>query len=178
MKTYKFILAIVAIWGISWYLQLPSQMNENIPKTYEDSLYIEYIDYRFKADSMLSKYNSKITGEMLAEGWLETKREYSVDVPLELALAQAQLESSFGNSRLALVNKNPYNIMGKGGFAKYSSMNEGVKAYYKLMATNYLRCKSKDELLRNFTNCNGHRYASSDSYEVALRRQINRYNMY
>jgi uncharacterized FlgJ-related protein len=108
-KKIYFITILLFVWLVGWYSQLPNGVNANVSKTYEDTLYTEYCSYRVKADSILSNYKSRITGDMLADSWIDVKREYNVDVPLELALAQAQLESSFGNSRLAISNNNPYN---------------------------------------------------------------------
>jgi hypothetical protein len=36
------------------------------------------------------------------------------------------------------------------------------------MAKKYLKCKSVEELLLNFTNCEGHHYAESGEYEIKM----------
>jgi flagellum-specific peptidoglycan hydrolase FlgJ len=42
-----------------------------------------------------------MTGRMMADAWHQTLENYNVDVPLKLALAQAHLESGFGQSDLS-----------------------------------------------------------------------------
>jgi hypothetical protein len=67
--------------------------------------------------------------------------------------------------------KNPFNVgntdSGKNKY--FSTVQEGVCAYYDLMVRRYLTSgKRAGDLLKNFVNVNGHRYASGE-YEPKLR---------
>lgn len=135
----------------------------------------EYYKYLEKANSILSQYNTKMTGTMLAEAWHSTMENYGVDVPVELALAQAHLESGFGVSDLATRKNNPYSLRSGKSYATYKDLQSGINAYYKIMAKNYLKCKSIDQLLKNFSTCDGYRYAGSKNYEYKLKSQILKY---
>jgi hypothetical protein len=94
-------------------------------------------------------------------------------LPVELALAQAQWESSMGLEGKSPKN-NPYNIgeTDNGTVRYFKSTFDGIQAYYYVMCNNYLSCRKTEELLVNFVNCNGRRYASSETYET------NMYNLY
>lgn len=114
--------------------------------------------------------NTPITGQLLAECARIAYDSTGIVVPLDLALSQAQWESSMGRRGLSAKN-NPYNVGEWDGKTtrKFTSTKEGVLAYYMLMVKNYLNHKNVDELLVSFTNNNGHRYASNPHYEKNLK---------
>ncbi len=107
-----------------------------------------------------------ITGKILSTCAKNTYDSTGVIVPLELALSQAQWESGMGRFGKS-AECNPYNIgeWDRGTMWKYSTTEKGVQAYFNLIAKDYLSNKSVNQLLINFVNENGHRYASSPSYE-------------
>jgi len=120
-----------------------------------------------------------ITGKMLEKSAKETYEKTGKLIPLELALAQAQFESSMGREGRS-PQTNPYNV---GEFDNKTTMTfdkteDGVDAYYKLMANDYLNDKKPDELLKNFVNKNGHRYAKNPKYEAGLKTQIGYINRF
>jgi len=143
----------------------------------EDTKCEEYYIYLETADSILSQYNTKMTGRMLAESWHSTLENFGVDVPVKLALAQAHLESGFCRSELSIQKNNPYSLRSGKSYARYSSLQQGVDSYYKLIAKNYLSCKNIDQLLKNFSTCDGYRYAGSKNYEIKLKNQIKEYDL-
>lgn len=109
-----------------------------------------------------------VTPEMLASAEEKTYHDSGVDVPIDMSLAQAQLESRFGTlGRRAIQHRNPYNW---GEFddgttlREFPTWQEGVQAYYNQMARNYLRSK-----LRDFQ---GSVYATRPGYEQDLENQI------
>jgi hypothetical protein len=135
---------------------------------YIDSL---FLDYEKRANFyLLNKFkDSPIKGYMLATSAKDAYLSTGVFLPVELALAQAQIESGMGMVGRT-PDKNPFNI---GEYDTHTEMRfkntyEGVNAYYKYMTSNYLSCKPIDILLKNFTNCNGYRYASKQNYEEEL----------
>ncbi len=151
--------------------------NLDIPTTnQEDEKCEEYYVYLQTADSILSNYKTKMTGKMMADAWYLTLENYEVDVPVKLALAQAHLESGFGQSDLSLRKNNPYSLKSGKSYAKFTTLQDGVNSYYRTMATKYLKCKTLEQLLRNFSTCQGYRYAGSKNYEVKLASQMQEYD--
>lgn len=172
--SFKLILTIALI-SVSFFA--PTKPINTVKQTSikNDTLCNDYWVYRGTADTILKQHKSAMSGKMMADAWYLIKQEYGVEVPLKLALAQAQMESMFGTSSLSCKTKNPYNIVGKNGYVKYNSVKDGVTAYYRIMATKYLKCKTVDNLLKDFTNCKGHRYAEHEGYEKLISTQINYY---
>ncbi len=137
----------------------------------------EYYDYIIEADLVLSSKNTKMTGKMLADAWYETLVNYNIDVPVTLALAQAYLESGFCTSKLSKQKNNPYSLKSGKSYATYSTLESGISSYYKVIAKRYLKCKTIDQLLVNFSTCEGYRYAGNKNYEYTLRSQIQSYDV-
>jgi len=142
----------------------------------EDSLCMQYHDYQNKANTILRNYpKSDMNGKVFADAWIKAYKKWGVDIPIELALAQAQIETGFNNGKF---RNNPYNIRPGGSkYTSYNTLYDGVWAYYRLMAKDYLKCKTLTQLLKKggFVNCNGHRYASYQYYEETLVRQMSYY---
>ena len=172
--SFKSILATTLI-GVAFFTPTKPINTVKQSSIENDTLCEDYWVYRYTADTILKQYKNAMTGKMMADAWYAMKQEYGVEVPLKLALAQAQMESMFGTSSLTRKTKNPYNIVGKNGYVKYSSVKSGVTAYYRLMATKYLKCKTTEDLLEDFTNCRGHRYAEYEGYEKLISTQMNYY---
>lgn len=139
--------------------------------------------YLNEAHDVLEHYPKRnIEAWMMADAYIYCLEEYNIEVPLNIALAQGLWESGFGKTN----KNNPFNINPKCVKGKthksYSNLfispEEGVSEYYKLMCENYLSCKTEKQLLYNFTNCGGSRYAQSPTYESALRRAIKMFENY
>lgn len=178
---YTFLAACVAFLfiasGVLEYRYNNLNNNNEFNKVnYYDSEHIkQYYLYKHISDSILNVYKSPIKGYMIADAWKNTYLYKNIDVPFSLAMSQLQLESSFGKSRIAKKYNNPFNIMGKKDFILYNTLEEGIQAYYDLIAGKYLSCKSVEELTINFVNCSNNRYAESPTYEQSLKPLINKY---
>ena len=70
--------------------------------------------------------------------------------------------------------KNPFNIGNTGKKEnQLNSFQEGVDLYYDLMARKYLvKGKTANDLVNDFKNAEGNRYASSTEYEIGLKNLI------
>jgi uncharacterized membrane protein len=165
--------------------------NKVISKSYNNNLITkesthptknkEWIDSTFKDYTLRAKLylnkpffkESPIKPEILTLCARNAYDSTAILLPVELALAQAQWESSMGLEGKSPKN-NPYNIgeTDNGTVRYFKSTFDGIQAYYYVMCNNYLSCRKTEELLVNFVNCNGRRYASSETYET------NMYNLY
>lgn len=112
--------------------------------------------------------DSDIDGYYLAEKCLE------YGVPPAFAIAQAHIESHFGKHGWAKQTNSVWNM---GAYDNqrpitwYDSADSSIVPYLKTLKRDYLLNRTVDELLLNFVNVNGHRYASTPSYERELSFQ-------
>lgn len=128
----------------------------------------------------VSKYKNplQITGDMLANGAKSAFLKTGNYVPPELALSQLLMEGGLtGNQNSRPIRtKNPFNVgnIDSGSNVIHNDVQSGINAYYNLISTKYLSDGKKvSDLLNNFVNLSGNRYASSKSYESKLSRISN-----
>ena len=124
-----------------------------------------------------------ITGEMMAKSAKMVFERYKRYVPAELALSQLVLEGGVGNGNMnsrPIKTRNPFNVgnTDSGANVFYNDVQAGIDRYYDLMARRYLvGGKTATDLINNFVNKDGNRYASSSDYErglTSLVAQVNR----
>jgi len=186
-KSYLLMTIVVSIFiGIIVGTQLTTTITKYISTSNNKMIGTpEWVDstfqnYEKRAEIYLSKYDkSPIKPAMLRLAAHNAYDSTGVILPVELALAQAQIESSMGTKGRSPIN-NPFNVgeYDNGTVLYYDNTFEGIQAYYYLMCRVYLRCKDVDILFKNFTNCNGKRYASSPNYEIKVEQQFNNIQRY
>jgi hypothetical protein len=132
--------------------------------------------HKADADKYLKRFpKTPITAEMLQKAHDKALKETGVHVPIELVLAQAQFETKFATEiKRPGQRTNPFNVgeEDKGTTKRFKNIQDGIDAYYSLMARKYLKGKNVDGLTKNFVNDKGQRYASDKKYEQKIGNQI------
>jgi len=114
-----------------------------------------------------------ITGAMMATGAKQAFDKYQKFVPAELALAQLATEGGIGNNdpnSRPIKTRNPFNVgnTDNGDNVVHNDVQSGINTYYNLIANNYLgKGKTANDLVNNFINHTGQRYAGPD-YEKSV----------
>ena len=138
-----------------------------------------YRTYVEICDAFISKNNPNplgITGEMMVKGAKGAFDRYKRYVAPELALSQLVLEGGIKNGNTnsrPIRTKNPFNVgnVDTGANIFHNDVQTGIDAYYNLIAKNYLgKGRSAKDLLNNFVNKSGNRYATAPNYERILNK--------
>lgn len=134
-----------------------------------------YAQYAEICDAFLSKYSNplNISGEMLAFSARRAFKRYRNYVPPELALGQLMLEGGINNedpNSRPIRTRNPFNIGNTDRRSKsYNDVQEAIDDYYRLIASKYIgKGKTATNLITDFVNKRGERYATDPNYENKL----------
>ena len=137
------------------------------------------------AQKWINKTNpaSPIKGEMLANGAKAALEAHGSYIPPQLALAQLTNEGGLSKdtSVKPVRTKNPFNVgnVDSGAVVKHNDWQSGINAYFNSMAKSYVvpgKGKTAPNLLKNFVNVNGQRYASAPDYEKKIAATVNSIN--
>lgn len=185
-KSYFIIICIIAIVLINSSIKRSSNKHiesiEVIDTTYveEDTLNDIYIESRERLIESVDNYikSTAPTSVIDSEYLVDMCDLYDVDI--RLVLAQGHLESHFATRGTAAKTNSMFNIGAYDGHSAsrqirngfgYIDPNYSIEPYLKTLKTNYLvNGVTEEDLLNNFVNKHGWRYASSKEYERKLQR--------
>lgn len=133
-------------------------------------------------DNYISKVSPK--SKIDAETLFNLCDNYNIDV--RFVMAQGQIESHYATAGTAAKTNSIFNVgaydghsaerQRKNGFG-YSNPNESIEPYLILLRNYYLvNGKSEHDLMNNYVNRRGKRYASDIYYEKSLKTVYNRIN--
>lgn len=123
-----------------------------------------------------------ITGEMMSNSAKKSFDKYGSYIPPELALAQLLQEGGISNESQKsrpIRTKNPFNVgnTDSGENEYHGTVESGIDRYFNLVAKRYLTGgKTADDLLQNYVNVNGLRYAGK-GYEISLSKIVPKANL-
>ena len=102
------------------------------------------------------------------------------DIDINFVLAQGHIESHFGTQGLARKTNSVWNVLAYDSLSyeeisdkgKYHSPDASIEPYLSLLKERYINGNVTEyDLLVKYVDKNGKRYASSKTYEDAVRKQ-------
>ena len=180
--SFIFILILYAIIIGLITFQLSKHKSDFWYAIYQERTELKYWSSKDSLVTAIDNYIITTAPESTVDGLflLNKCQEYNVD--LVFVLAQATLESHFGTTGMAKKTNSVFNVGAYDGKSshtisskyKYENPNLSIDPYLTLLNDSYLEGKSEEELLSNFVNKDGKRYASYKNYEKELQIIIKR----
>ena len=191
LKFYKItLIIIISILSIFLVFFIRKEIKESF--RYRIAYYMqleyeqEYWNCRGDVIEEIKKFIDKnAPGNKLSPYVLLTECDrYNVDI--RFVLAQGLLESHYGTKGLAKKTNSVFNMGAFDGHGfdkiigkyKYPDPNASISPYLKTLVKRYIvDGKTEWDLLNNFVDINGKRYASYKNYESELKSTIGRINV-
>jgi hypothetical protein len=137
----------------------------------------DWAQYAKDADAYLKFFpGTPMNGALLAKCAKRTFDHTGTLVPIDFVLAQGQAESSLGTDPHHRNPKtNPFSVGEDDDRTTqhFKGIEGGVQAYYNLVARKYLNGKTVDQLLANYVDTTGQRYATDKKYEQKMSKRVN-----
>jgi len=153
-------------------------VDEPTTQEYEEAI-TKYNDDRNALAVEVSNYINSIapTSEIDPFKFIDLCSEYEID--LIFAMAQGQLESHYATRGTAARTKSVFNVGAYDGHSSdrqkrngfgYDDPNDSIEPYLQLLKNDYLvNNKTVQDLMNNYVNYLGMRYASNRKYESQMR---------
>lgn len=191
MKKGQYILlALICFcfvgWGITQDIQI-TKLKQHHTIKYEKYSYpydcmmeaeLNYLETKTKLVKEVQNYISSVAPTSNVRGYaiVEECMKYNTDICF--VLAQGEIESHFGTLGLGSKFNNVFNVdvhdkvKGEHDMNKkyiYEYPNQSIEPYLQLLNNKYLVGKLESDLMQNYVDINGSRYASDEDYEEKMR---------
>ena len=156
----------------------PEQTGYDTATEYIRELHVQYNGVKAELVSVTQCYIDSVAPNSGLRALVLVENCEKYGIPITFTLAQGEIESHFGTTGLAFRTNSVWNVGAFDNYNysdiqhKFSNPNDSVVPYLKLLATNYLPNKTIEDLLENFIDINGNRYASDTLYESKLQSKI------
>jgi flagellum-specific peptidoglycan hydrolase FlgJ len=153
-------------------------------EVYQEESRLRYDSLLLELSNEIDAYISKVSnGASSLSGIVVATQCIEHDIDICFVLAQGEQESHFGTQGVARKTNSVFNVFAFDGHSynkinangKYNHPNDCVEPYLKLLKRDYLvDGKTEFDMLHNYVNKNGARYASAESYEDSLCNKMNK----
>lgn len=185
-EEYLILLIPIIFIAVMWFIDTRPRSATNNDLTIEwiEENHLKYYETKSNLVDEVQHYIDSVSNNSSNLRALALIDECDANnIDLKFALAQGELESHFGVRGVASVTNSVWNVgafdgKGAGEIHKkyhYKHPDESIKPYISLLKDRYINDSvSTNDLLSNYVDKGGHRYASSGSYEIQLRSIYNR----
>lgn len=177
-----FILSLLALFLVSLFVYKSGNNQSRLSYQY---LLLEkeqnYWTSRGCLIEEIDKYIKFYAPNSIVSSYVLLNESDKVNIDIRFILVQALCESHFCTKGIAVKTNSMFN---QGAFDgntydeilriyKYTHPNESIAPYLKLLQKKYLGNKKVEwQLLDNFVDLNGKRYATDPNYEIALKHHL------
>ena len=173
------LVAIFAILAFTWSIpKHEEQTGYDTATEYIRELHVQYNGVKAELVDVTQHYIDSVAPNSGLRALILVEQCEKYGIPISFALAQGEIESHFGTTGLAHRTNSVWNVGAYDSYSlsdityKFSNPNNSVVPYLELLISNYLPNKTVEDLLDNFVDINGNRYASDTYYETKLKSKI------
>lgn len=162
------------------------RINNNHKEKYSEYTYVydcvkeaelKYFETKSQLCDEVQKYILEIAPQSNLRGYAIVEECEKFNIDIKFVLAQGEVESHFATRGLGAKLNSVFNVGIFDGYSsreihsnyKYSYPNESIRPYLQLLTDKYLIDKLEVDLLDNYVDINGNRYASDTNYESKLK---------
>lgn len=171
------VIAIFAILAFTWSMpKHEKQIGYDTATEYIRELQTSYQGVKSDLVDLTQHYIDSVAPNSGLRALVLVENCEKYGIPITFTLAQGEIESHFGTKGLAYCTNSVWNVGAYDGHTindishKFSNPNNSIIPYLDLLTNNYLPGKTVEDLLDNFVDINGNRYATDKYYEVKLRK--------
>lgn len=180
--TISIVLAITTTLSVMNWFNINNHHKSKYPEySYAYDCYkeaeLKYHEIKSLLCDEVQKYINSVAPTSNLRGYaiVEECEKYNVDI--KFVLAQGEIESHFATKGLGGKLNSVFNVgifdeyTEKDIYSnyKYDHPNQSIRPYLELLITRYLCNKLEEDLMYNYVDVNGNRYASDVNYESKLR---------
>lgn len=140
---------------------------------------LKYYETKSLLCDEVQKYILSVAPTSNVRGYAIVEECERFNVDIKFVLAQAEIESHFATKGLGYKLNNIFNVGMYDDFNesdiadryKYDYPNQSIRPYLELLTRKYLVNKLEEDLMDNYIDINGNRYASDIHYESKLREK-------
>lgn len=140
---------------------------------------LKYQETKSQLCDEVQKYIIQIAPTSNVRGYAIVEECERFNVDIKFVLAQGEIESHFATKGLGYKLNNIFNVgmyddFNESNIAdryKYDYPNQSIRPYLELLTRKYLVNKLEADLMDNYVDTNGNRYASDVNYESKLREK-------
>lgn len=173
------LVAVFAILAFTWSMpKHEEQTGYDTATEYIRELHVQYNGVKADLVDITQHYIDSVAPNSGLRALILVENCEKYGIPITFTLAQGEIESHFGTTGLAYRTNSVWNVGAFDDYTlndiqhKFNNPNDSVNPYLDLLVNNYLPSKSIEDLLENFVDINGNRYASDTYYETKLKSKI------
>ena len=173
------LVAVFAILAFTWSMpKHEEQTGYDTATEYIRELHVQYQGVKADLVDITQHYIDSVAPNSGLRALILVENCERYGIPITFTLAQGEVESHFGTTGLAYRTNSVWNVGAFDNYGlddishKFSNPNDSVVPYLSLLVENYLPSKTVEDLLENFVDINGNRYASDPHYETKLKSKV------